>query len=221
MTSPLFWYPSHTRPGLVIGTILFSAVRFGRVPKREKAKIIEQMQKVNAQSQVSVLNSILENENEVIQKIIDSHFRLCDFTRAKFCSFFEKAWAQPRFVECPAHKACPLNPAPSEHDSMSQWDEFSDCFTPAIRNVVYFAKCIPGFSVFSQEDQVTLLKVRILVYFMLGPCDARTIAPMDSAFHCRLAPLKSSWCTSHLCLTPEQTPCCLLMARCISAHHRV
>ena len=31
----------------------FVAVRFGRVPKKEKAKIMEQMQKVNTQSQVS------------------------------------------------------------------------------------------------------------------------------------------------------------------------
>lgn len=163
-----------------------SAVRFGRVPKREKAKIIEQMQKVNAQSQVSVLNSLLENENDVIQKIMDSHFRLCDFTHSKFVQFFEKAWAEPRFVDCPAHKACPLNPTPSEQDSMSQWDEFSNCFTPAIRNVVYFAKCIPGFSVFSQEDQVTLLKV------------GHSLGHLCSCYifiiiH-RPVPLKFSWC---------------------------
>ena len=136
-----------------------TAVRFGRVPKREKAKIIEQMQKVNAQSQVSVLNTLLENEGDVIQKIIEAHFRLCDFTRAKFRSFFEKAWSDPKFVNCPAYKACPLNPSPSEQEGLNKWEEFSDCFTPAIRNVVNFAKCIPGFGVFSQEDQVTLLKV--------------------------------------------------------------
>ena len=143
-----------------------TAVRFGRVPKREKAKIIEQMQKVNAQSQISVLNSLLENEGDVVQKIIESHFRLCEFTRTKFRAFFEKAWSEPKFVSCPAYKACPLNPAPSEGEDpagASQWQEFSDCFTPAIRNVVNFAKCIPGFGVFSQEDRVTLLKVTFLL----------------------------------------------------------
>lgn len=58
-----------------------------------------------------------------------------------------------------AFQACPLNPVPEDRDS-EQWDNLTDCFTPAIRNVVNFAKCIPGFQVFSQEDQVTLLKVQ-------------------------------------------------------------
>ena len=56
-------------------------------------------------------------------------------------------------------QACPLNPHPEGGESMKKWDEFSECFTPAIRSVVNFAKSIPGFQVFSQEDQVTLLKV--------------------------------------------------------------
>ena len=44
---------------LGIGTFIFAAVRFGRVPKKEKAKIMEQMQKVNTQSQVSSSSSLL------------------------------------------------------------------------------------------------------------------------------------------------------------------
>ena len=38
------------------------------------------------------------------------------------------------------------------------WEDFSLSFTPAVREVVEFAKCIPGFSALSQHDQVTLLK---------------------------------------------------------------
>ena len=57
-------------------------------------------------------------------------------------------------------KACPFNPNPETPDGAKISEEFSECFTPAIRNVVDFAKCIPGFLVLSQEDQVTLLKVR-------------------------------------------------------------
>ena len=56
-------------------------------------------------------------------------------------------------------QACPLNPHPDGGESMKKLDEFSECFTPAISSVVSFAKSIPGFQVFSQEDQVTLLKV--------------------------------------------------------------
>lgn len=38
------------------------------------------------------------------------------------------------------------------------WEDFSLSFTPAVREVVEFAKHIPGFNTLSQNDQVTLLK---------------------------------------------------------------
>lgn len=38
------------------------------------------------------------------------------------------------------------------------WEDFSHSFTPAVREVVEFAKHIPGFGALSQNDQVTLLK---------------------------------------------------------------
>ena len=63
-------------------------------------------------------------------------------------------------------QACPLNPRTKDEsgepgsESAEQWQEFSQFFTPAIRNVVNFAKNLPGFQLFSQEDQITLLKVR-------------------------------------------------------------
>ncbi|XP_069021371.1 nuclear receptor subfamily 1 group D member 1 [Embiotoca jacksoni] len=57
--------------------------------------------------------------------------------------------------------ACPMNmephadPAKSPHEI---WEDFSLSFTPAVREVVEFAKHIPGFSSLSKNDQVTLLK---------------------------------------------------------------
>lgn len=38
------------------------------------------------------------------------------------------------------------------------WEEFSQSFTPAVKEVVEFAKKIPGFRDLSQHDQVSLLK---------------------------------------------------------------
>jgi hypothetical protein len=61
---------------------------------------------------------------------------------------------------------CPLNPSQEKSENNTNWEEFSECFTPAIQNIVNFAKCIPGFQVLTQEDQVTLLKVNQLsAYF--------------------------------------------------------
>lgn len=57
--------------------------------------------------------------------------------------------------------ACPMNMHPySDPNKTPQeiWEDFSLSFTPAVREVVEFAKHIPGFSTLSQNDQVTLLK---------------------------------------------------------------
>ncbi|XP_074553417.1 nuclear receptor subfamily 1 group D member 1 [Halichoeres trimaculatus] len=57
--------------------------------------------------------------------------------------------------------ACPMNMQPHADPSKNPqeiWEDFSLSFTPAVREVVEFAKHIPGFSSLSQNDQVTLLK---------------------------------------------------------------
>ncbi|XP_065133870.2 nuclear receptor subfamily 1 group D member 1 [Paramisgurnus dabryanus] len=57
--------------------------------------------------------------------------------------------------------ACPMNMHPYADPNKTPqeiWEDFSHSFTPAVREVVEFAKHIPGFSTLSQNDQVTLLK---------------------------------------------------------------
>ncbi|XP_043939797.1 nuclear receptor subfamily 1 group D member 2-like [Protopterus annectens] len=57
--------------------------------------------------------------------------------------------------------ACPLNSNPhavTNKSSQQVWDDFSLCFTPAVKEVVEFAKNIPGFLSLSQQDQVMILK---------------------------------------------------------------
>lgn len=48
-----------------------------------------------------------------------------------------------------------VDPQKSGHEI---WEEFSMSFTPAVKEVVEFAKRIPGFRDLSQHDQVNLLK---------------------------------------------------------------
>ena len=48
-----------------------------------------------------------------------------------------------------------VDPQKSGHEV---WEEFSQSFTLAVREVVEFAKKIPGFRDLSQPDQVSLLK---------------------------------------------------------------
>ncbi|XP_036826641.1 nuclear receptor subfamily 1 group D member 2 isoform X2 [Oncorhynchus mykiss] len=59
------------------------------------------------------------------------------------------------------HLLCPMNTSPhvNPHNlGHGIWEEFSHSFTPAVREVVEFAKRIPGFRDLSQHDQVSLLK---------------------------------------------------------------
>ena len=88
-------------------------------------------------------------------------------------------------------QACPLNPRTKDEagepgsESAEQWQEFSQFFTPAIRNVVNFAKNLPGFQLFSQEDQITLLKVhsksRPVLCFAPGLAPRPTLRPTPTS----------------------------------------
>ncbi|XP_041701492.1 nuclear receptor subfamily 1 group D member 1 [Coregonus clupeaformis] len=69
--------------------------------------------------------------------------------------------------------ACPLNACPVSEASRSGqqvWESFSQCFTPAVREVVEFAKGIPGFQDLSQHDQVMLLKSGTFQVLMVRFC---------------------------------------------------
>ncbi|ESP04319.1 hypothetical protein LOTGIDRAFT_136477, partial [Lottia gigantea] len=135
------------------------AVRFGRVPKKEKARIIEQMQKVSSQSTSSAILSILSNEQDVVQAVFNAHRQTCDFSQFRVQQMRELAFQDNKYVDCPTHMACPLNnQLGMDPNANKDWENFSESFTPAIKSVVDFAKGIPGFTLLNQDDQVTLLK---------------------------------------------------------------
>lgn len=65
------------------------------------------------------------------------------------CLFFSRA------------QICPMNTSPyvsPNKSSQEIWEEFSMSFTPAVQEVVDFAKRIPGFRDLPKNDQVSLLK---------------------------------------------------------------
>lgn len=77
------------------------------------------------------------------------------------------------------HLVCPMNTTPYVNPHKSGhtiWEEFSLSFTPAVREVVEFAKRIPGFRELSQNDQISLLKAgtfEVLVVRFASLFDAR------------------------------------------------
>uniref|UniRef100_A0A8C8S3R7 Nuclear receptor subfamily 1 group D member 2 n=1 Tax=Pelusios castaneus TaxID=367368 RepID=A0A8C8S3R7_9SAUR len=74
---------------------------------------------------------------------------------------------------CPMSKTPFVDPSKSGHEV---WEEFSLSFTPAVKEVVEFAKRIPGFRVLSQHDQVNLLKAgtfEVLMVWFASLFDAK------------------------------------------------
>nr|WDQ26780.1 ecdysone-inducible protein 75 [Sogatella furcifera] len=139
------------------------AVRFGRVPKREKARILAAMQQsTNSRSQEKALAAELEDEQRLLATVVRAHIDTCDFTREKIEPMLLRARQHPSYTACPPTLACPLNPNPQPLTGQQELlQDFSKRFSPAIRGVVEFAKRIPGFSFLAQDDQVTLLKAGV------------------------------------------------------------
>nr|CAM97375.1 ecdysone inducible protein 75 [Blattella germanica] len=139
------------------------AVRFGRVPKREKARILAAMQQSsNSRSQEKAVAAELEDEQRLLSTVVRAHLDTCDFTREKVEPMLARARDQPSYTACPPTLACPLNPNPQPLTGQQELlQDFSKRFSPAIRGVVEFAKRIPGFALLPQDDQVTLLKAGV------------------------------------------------------------
>ncbi|XP_068188612.1 nuclear receptor subfamily 1 group D member 2b [Antennarius striatus] len=103
-------------------------------------------------------------------------FRLSRGQSTNHCPAYAHRAARAPPTDCPAHRTqggplwrggdrmylvCPMNTSAQVDPQKSGpqvWEEFSHSFTPAVREVVEFAKKIPGFRELSQHDQVSLLK---------------------------------------------------------------
>ncbi|XP_031584297.1 nuclear receptor subfamily 1 group D member 2a [Oreochromis aureus] len=84
-----------------------------------------------------------------------------------------------------AHLLCPMNTSPyvdPSKPSQEVWEEFSMSFTPAVREVVEFAKGIPGFRDLPEHDQVGLLKAGTFEVLMVRFASLFNIAEQTVTF---------------------------------------
>ncbi|GAU93778.1 hypothetical protein RvY_05664 [Ramazzottius varieornatus] len=142
------------------------AVRFGRVPKREKAKIMAEMQKQNAKQQATSLTAEMEDQESLLALIVKAHEETCEYTRPRIIGTLEQWRSGGSHIPELSTVVCPLNPAaasssPHFQSGFNALDGFSERFSPIIRGVVDFAKLLPGFLLLPQDDQVTLLKAGV------------------------------------------------------------
>ena len=80
---------------------MFAAVRFGRVPKREKAKILAGMQSVYARLAERALPAELTDDAQLMNAVVRAHMDTCDFTRDKVQVLMAAAHRQPDYTACP------------------------------------------------------------------------------------------------------------------------
>merc|ERR1719361_2502970 len=149
------------------------AVRFGRVPKREKARILAAMQSSRLKTQESKVMAEMTDDGKIIETVVRAHYDTCDYTRNKMEPFLAKARASPSYAVCTG-STCPMKGRPEN----SFLEQFSERFMYHVRQVCTFAKLIPGFKCLHHDDQVTLLKscvFEVLLVRLAGLFDSQAL----------------------------------------------
>ncbi|GAB1606913.1 uncharacterized protein LOC115222994 [Argonauta hians] len=137
------------------------AVRFGRVPKSEKARIMKQMQMVNSQGPSSEFETLLQNSDEIIQSVLKAHQKTNEYCRERLYRMRKTAEENNNY-ECgnPEQTACPVDPNSFlrlNNDNQS-FKNMSDNCAPVVTAITDFAQFIPAFSLLCKDDKITLLK---------------------------------------------------------------
>lgn len=99
------------------------AVRFGRVPKREKAKILAAMQSSRMKTQESKVMGELNDDAKIIDCIVRAHYDTCDYTRKKMDPFLQSAKANPKYISCSGTVS--FLPLSKKKEAISFWGLFS------------------------------------------------------------------------------------------------
>lgn len=76
-------------------------MRFGRVPKREKARILAAMQQSsNSKCQEKAAVAELEDDQRLVASVVRAHLETCDFTSDKVAPTLARAREQPNYTLC-------------------------------------------------------------------------------------------------------------------------
>lgn len=91
-------YPISLLTILSLSLCFFAAVRFGRVPKREKARILAAMQQsTQNRGQQRALATELDDQPRLLAAVLRAHLETCEFTKEKVSAMRQRA------RECPSY----------------------------------------------------------------------------------------------------------------------
>ncbi|KFD52862.1 hypothetical protein M513_06172 [Trichuris suis] len=154
-----------SRARRIFSMYLIAAVRFGRVPKREKAKILAEMQRASAHSQATNLAAIVEDGKHMVASIVSAYLEANMYFKSRSIPLMQ-TFREKSFVLRPSPTACPLHSGSTATMDVNN-EELTNSYLPAIRAIVNFAKNIPGFLVLPEEDQIILLKAGVFEVLLL------------------------------------------------------
>lgn len=98
--SKILWTLSLTAAVMIFLWCSFSAVRFGRVPKREKAKITAAMESSRLKNMENRVMTEMADDAKIIETVVRAHFDTCDYTAEKIKPFIAKAQSEKQFTQC-------------------------------------------------------------------------------------------------------------------------
>ncbi|XP_018025430.1 nuclear hormone receptor E75 isoform X2 [Hyalella azteca] len=133
------------------------AVRFGRVPKNEKERIRQAMEK--AYSEI-VQQDTDYDDDYLIQNITRSHLQSSAIANENMREIIRTSEEHPQVANIDPISDCPLNPYVGSED-------FQQKFSPIVRDVVSFAKNIPGFADVKHDDKITLLRACVFEVLLI------------------------------------------------------
>ena len=99
-TFKILWTLSLTAAVMIFLWCSFSAVRFGRVPKREKAKITAAMESSRLKNMENRVMTEMADDAKIIETVVRAHFDTCDYTAEKIKPFIAKAQSEKQFTQC-------------------------------------------------------------------------------------------------------------------------
>lgn len=128
-------------------------VRFGRVPKNEKERIRLAMEKAS----ITIPQQEF-NDDFLITSITSRYIRSSELLSGdSIKDIIRRAEESPNVSPI---STCPLNPYVGT-------DDFNQKFSPMVREVVTFAKNIPGFTDIRHDDKITLLRACVFEVLLI------------------------------------------------------
>ena len=117
-------------------------MRFGRVPKREKAKIMAEMQKQNAKSQASSLCAEMDDQESLLALIVKAHEETCEYTKPKITGILEQWKATNHLPELSSTVVSPLETRTWLHEPFRKdfWSVF--CYMQILHTSICFGRAL-------------------------------------------------------------------------------